>query len=605
MLALIDSPADLRRLHRSALPRLAEELRMFVLKSVAATGGHLSANLGTIELTIALHYVFQTPADRIVWDVGHQAYAHKILTGRRKAMAGIRQRGGISGFPRRQESEFDCFGTAHASTSLSAVLGMAVSAQYKGESRHCIAVIGDGALSGGMAFEALNNAGMHTHLPLLVILNDNHMSISKPVGALCEHLQVLARSEGKQAISGFFQALGFDYSGPIDGHDLDQLVSALRVYAKRPGPRVLHVVTRKGYGYAPAVHDPVLYHAPGKFDPACGFKVGKASLRTYADVVGQWLCEVAEYDSRVMVISPAMCEGSGLVEFQRRFPGRCFDVGIAEQHALTFAAGLAVEGLKPVVVIYSTFLQRAYDQLIHDIAIQHLPVVLAIDRAGVVGADGATHTGAFDIAYLRCIPGLVLMAPADENECRQMLNTALMHDGPAAVRYPRGRVVGVPDGEPLASLPVGRGEICRLSTHLDYPRVAILAFGSVVTASLEAAITLDATLANMRFIKPLDHSLLDELARGHDVLITVEEGCIKGGAGSACLEYLNSAGLFRPTLQLGFEDDFIEHATPEEVLQQCALDAKGIALSVTKFLGQPNLNPHVSLRHEKNPRGAL
>ncbi|MFJ2280027.1 1-deoxy-D-xylulose-5-phosphate synthase [Pseudomonas sp. NPDC087803] len=602
---MIDSPDDLRRLHKSALPRLAEELRRFVLHSVAATGGHLSANLGAIELTIALHYVFQTPFDRIVWDVGHQAYAHKVLTGRRESMSGIRQRGGISGFPRRQESEFDCFGTAHASTSISAVLGMAVAAKHKGESKQCIAVIGDGALSGGLAFEALNNAGVHQHLPLLVILNDNQMSISKSVGALCEHFQRLEGSNGRQAIPEYFRALGFDYSGPIDGHDLDQLVSALRVFGKRCGPRVLHVVTRKGNGYAPAVHDPVLYHAPGKFDPACGFRAAKAAPLTYADVVGQWLCKLAEYDARVMVISPAMCEGSGLVEFRQRFASRCFDVGIAEQHALTFAAGLAAEGLKPVVVIYSTFLQRAYDQLIHDIAIQHLPVVLAIDRAGVVGADGATHTGAFDIAYLRCIPGLMLMAPADENECRQMLVTALIHDGPAALRYPRGRVVGVPSDEKLAGLAIGRGEVRRLSSHSDYPRVAILAFGSVVAASLEAASVLDATLANMRFIKPLDHNLLDELAREHDVLITVEEGCIKGGAGSACLEYLNRVGLLRPALQLGFEDEFVEHATPEEALEQCALDAKGIALSITKFLGQPSHRPAFFRCHEKSPRGAL
>lgn len=584
LLAQIDSPKDLHRLHRASLAGLAAQLREFVLQSVAATGGHLSANLGTIELTIALHYVFEAPVDRIVWDVGHQAYAHKILTGRRRAMSRIRQSGGISGFPRRQESEFDCFGTAHASTSLSAALGMAIATRYKGESRHCVAVIGDGALSGGIAFEALNNAGTHSHLPFLVILNDNNMSISAPVGSLSEHLRLL--SQDGQSIPTFFQALGFEYTGPIDGHDLDQLIPALQACKNHRGPQLLHVVTVKGNGYPPAARDPVLYHGPGRFDPGRGIEPVVPVAPTYADVVGQWVCEEAEADSRVVAISPAMCEGSGLVTFQRRFAGRCFDVGIAEQHALTFAAGLAVEGLKPVVVIYSTFLQRAYDQLIHDIAIQHLPVVLAVDRAGVVGADGATHTGAFDIAYLRCVPGLVLMAPADENECRQMLHAALMHDGPSAVRYPRGQTVGVPNREPLTGMALGRAEMRRLSTRLHWPYVAILAFGSVVAASLEAATELDATLANMRFIKPLDHSLLEKLARGHNVLVTVEEGCIKGGAGSACLEYLASVGLSRPTLQLGFADNFVEHATPEQALEQCGLDAKGIASSITTYLQQ-------------------
>jgi 1-deoxy-D-xylulose-5-phosphate synthase len=602
MLQLLDSigfPFELRRLPLRALGRLAEQLRGFVLHSVASTGGHLSANLGTVELTIALHYVFDTPRDRIVWDVGHQTYAHKTLTGRRSGMARIRQLGGMSGFPRRQESEYDTFGTAHSSTALSAALGMAIASQYKGEDRYCIAVVGDGAMSGGMAFEALNNAGSYQNLPLLVVLNDNDMSISKPVGALRQHLRQLTEAlrnasraspfTRKNAVSsGFFTALGFEYSGPVDGHDLDVLIPALKALKGRKGPQLLHVVTEKGHGYLPAASDPVLYHGPGKFDPEQGMQVTAPSKQTYTQIFTQWLCDEAELDARVMAITPAMCEGSGLAAFKERFPDRYFDVGIAEQHALTFAAGLAVEGLKPVVAIYSTFLQRGYDQLIHDIALQCLPVVFAIDRAGVVGPDGATHMGGFDIAYLRCIPNLIIMAPADENECRQMLHTALLQNCPAAVRYPRGNGTGAVLHNELRGLPLGLGEVRRRATRGSRPKVAIVVFGTLLAESLAAAERLDATVANMRFIKPLDEHLLTELAGTHDVLVTVEEGCIKGGAGSACLECLMPSGICPPTLQLGFDDQFIEHGAAQELLKNCHLDAEGIYQSIAIFMSRQN-----------------
>ncbi|MDY4300634.1 1-deoxy-D-xylulose-5-phosphate synthase [Pseudomonas salmasensis] len=587
LLNTLDSPDDLRALHANALAPLADELRAFILHSVSRTGGHLSANLGTVELSIALHYVFDTPNDRIVWDVGHQAYAHKILTGRREAMASIRQLGGISGFPRRSESSYDAFGTAHASTSISAALGMALAAYLKGEQRHCIAVIGDGALSGGMAFEAMNNAGLYTDLPLLVILNDNDMSISLAVGALRYHL-----GELKELIApaSLFEALGFNYSGPINGHDLNELVPALFAMRHLRGPQLLHIVTEKGHGYSPAATDPVLYHSSGKFEPVQGVLPTTPGKPTYTQIFSQWLCEEAENDPRVVVVTPAMREGSGLVEFERCFPNRYFDVGIAEQHALTFAAGLAAEGLKPVVAIYSTFLQRAYDQLIHDIAIQNLPVVFAIDRAGIVGADGATHNGAFDIAYLRCVPNLTIMAPADENECRQMLHTALLQDGPTAVRYPRGKGNSVTALSAFTPIPIGKAEVRRYSSQPAGHRVAILAFGSMVIPSLESSETLDATLANMRFIKPLDGALIEELARTHDLLVTIEEGCVMGGVGSACLEHLTTiAGLSRPTLQLGFTDEFIEHGLPEELLGACGLDAAGITSSIQTFLARQSL----------------
>jgi 1-deoxy-D-xylulose-5-phosphate synthase len=589
LLKTIDNPVDLRALHVGALGPLADELRAFILHSVAKTGGHLSANLGTVELSIALHYVFDTPNDRVVWDVGHQAYAHKILTGRREAMANIRQLGGISGFPRRCESPFDTFGTAHSSTSISAALGMALAARNQAQPRHCIAVIGDGAITGGMAYEAMNNAGLYKELPLLVILNDNDMSISPPVGALREYFGKLKQVKGSGTDATFFKALGFNYTGPIDGHNLDELLPALHALKKLSGPQLLHIVTEKGHGYTPAAANPVLYHGPGKFDPAHGIDPPMAGKPTYTQVVGDWLCDEADIDPRVVAITPAMREGSGLVEFERRFPDRCFDVGIAEQHALTFAAGLAADGLKPVVAIYSTFLQRAYDQLIHDIAIQNLPVVFAIDRAGIVGADGATHMGAFDIAYLRCIPNLTVMAPADEDECRQMLHTALLQKGPSAVRYPRGSGSGIAASSALKALPVGKGEIRRTSAQPAGYRIALLAFGSMLLPALEAAEAFNATVANMRFIKPLDGALVEQLARDHDLLVTIEEGCVMGGAGSACLEQLAAIGHSPPVLQLGFSDHFIEHGAPEKLLSMCGLDAPGIKRSIEVFLSTHEL----------------
>ncbi|MDO9344468.1 1-deoxy-D-xylulose-5-phosphate synthase [Pseudomonas pergaminensis] len=583
LLDSINTPIRLRTLHHAALAPLADELRSFILHSVGATGGHLSANLGTVELTIALHYVFQTPDDRIVWDVGHQAYAHKILTGRRDDMPGIRQFGGISGFPRRCESVYDCFGTAHSSTSISAALGMAIAARNTGESHHCIAVIGDGALSGGMAFEALNNAALYPDLQFLVIVNDNDMSISPSVGMLREHLGALIANRHGNPEANLFNAMGLPYTGPIDGHDLPELLRALRTLKTCRGPQLLHVVTEKGHGYSPAAADPVLYHGPGKFNPAEGIRKSPSASLTYTQVFSQWLVDAAERDSRVIAITPAMREGSGLVEFERRFPERYFDVGIAEQHALTFAAGLAADGMRPVVAIYSTFLQRGYDQLIHDIALQGLPVVFAIDRAGFVGADGATHMGQFDMAYLRCIPGLTLMAPADEQECRQMLQTALQQEGPCAVRYPRGTGSGIAPGSELTTLPLGKGVVSRRSTQPRGQRIAILAFGSMVSVALQTAALIDATVANMRFIKPLDTQLLQALAREHDWLVTLEEGCVMGGAGSACLEFLSSQGACLPTLQLGMPDQFIEHGATETLLNQYGLDAEGTELAIRRY----------------------
>ncbi|HEY3536199.1 MAG TPA: 1-deoxy-D-xylulose-5-phosphate synthase [Trinickia sp.] len=617
LLKTIDDPADLRRLDRRQLKPLADELRAFVLDSVSQTGGHLSSNLGTVELTIALHYVFDTPHDRIVWDVGHQTYPHKILTGRRDRMHTLRQRGGISGFPRRVESEYDTFGTAHSSTSISAALGMAIGSKLEGEDRFSIAVIGDGAMTAGMAFEAMNNAGVCDDLPFLVILNDNDMSISPPVGALNRHLArlmsgrfyaaaragvervlrvappmlELARkleehAKGMVVPATLFEEFGFNYIGPIDGHDLDSLIPTLQNIRELRGPQFLHVVTKKGQGYKLAEADPVLYHGPGKFNPAEGIKPSTApSKKTYTQVFGEWLCDAAELDSRVVGITPAMREGSGLVEFEKRFPDRYFDVGIAEQHAVTFAGGMAVEGMKPVVAIYSTFLQRGYDQLIHDVALQNLPVVFAIDRAGLVGADGATHAGAYDLAFLRCIPNMTVMAPADENECRQMLYTALQQPNPTAVRYPRGAGAGVATVKQMTALPVGRGEIRRQSTAGKGSRIAILAFGTMVAPSLAAAEALDATVANMRFVKPIDAKLLVELAQTHDVLVTVEEGCVMGGAGSACVESLLANGVVRPVLQLGLPDGFIDHGDPAKLLSECGLDGAGIEKSIrARFL---------------------
>jgi 1-deoxy-D-xylulose-5-phosphate synthase len=574
LLAGIESPADLRRLSRAQLPQLAQELRAFVLDSVCTTGGHLSANLGTVELAIALHYVFDTPRDRLVWDVGHQAYPHKILTGRRAEMARLRQLGGISGFPRRDESEYDAFGTAHASTSISAALGMAVAARLKGECRKAVAIIGDGALTGGMALEALNNAG-DCRADMLVVLNDNGMSISPSVGALNRHLAQLT-TERRTATATIFEAFGFNHLGPVDGHDLDALVPMLRLVRGLKGPQLLHVMTKKGCGYAPAERDPVGYHAPGKFVPAVGVQKPSTPPRpTFTQVFGQWLCDMADKDERLVGITPAMREGSGLVEFERRFPARYRDVGISEQHAVTFAAGLACEGLKPVVAIYSTFLQRSYDQAIHDVAIQSLPVMFALDRAGVVGADGATHCGAFDIASLRCLPNFAVLVPSDENECRQLLTTAFERSHPVAVRYPRGEGVGATVQPHLQPLPWGQGELRRKGR-----RIAILAFGTLLHAACAAAEQLDATVANMRFVKPLDVELVLQLARTHEALVTVEEGCIKGGAGGEVLEALHAAGVAVPVLQLGLPDRFVEHGDPAQVLRGLGLDAAGIEVAI-------------------------
>jgi 1-deoxy-D-xylulose-5-phosphate synthase len=617
LLHRVHSPADLRRMNRVELKQLATELRDELLQSVSRTGGHLSSNLGTVELTIALHHVFNTPEDRLVWDVGHQTYPHKILTGRRERMATLRQLNGLSGFPRRDESEYDTFGTAHSSTSISAALGMAIAAQMKGEKRRAVAIIGDGAMTAGMAFEALNNGGMaHAgKVPnLLVVLNDNDMSISPPVGALNKYLARLmsgsfyaaAREGAKQVLKNapplfelarrleehakgmvvpgtIFEELGFNYVGPIDGHDLDALIPTLENLRDKPGAQFLHVVTKKGYGYKLAEADPITYHGPGKFDPAVGIvKPATAPKPTFTQVFGQWLCDMAAADPKLVGITPAMREGSGMVEFHRRFPDRYHDVGIAEQHAVTFAAGLACEGFKPVVAIYSTFLQRAYDQMIHDVALQNLPVVFALDRAGLVGADGPTHAGAYDIAFTRCIPQMALIAPADEPELRRALTSAYRHDGPVAVRYPRGSGVGLAVGSDLEQLPWGRGEVRRETSASpgSRRRLAILAFGTLLYPALEAAEALDATVVNMRFVKPLDEELLLTIARSHDALVTVEEGCLPGGAGAAVLESLQSAQLNLPVLTLGLPDRFIEHGDPALLLSMCGLDAAGIEASI-------------------------
>ncbi len=612
LLKTIDSPAQLRKLPVDALNPLADELRQFIVDSVSRTGGHLSSNLGTVELTLALHYVFNTPYDRVVWDVGHQSYAHKILTGRRDQMSTLRTFGGISGFPRRDESEYDTFGTAHSSTSISAALGMAVASRNKNENegsqrRRHVAVIGDGAMSAGMAFEAMNNAGVTDDIDLLVILNDNEMSISPAVGALNAYLARLlsgklytqVKDMGRAVLSHvppvfelarkleehakgmvgpgtLFEEFGFNYVGPIDGHDLDMLVPTLQNLRGLRGPQFLHIVTRKGHGYKQAEADPVLYHGPGSFDPVAGIvSSGAPAKLTYTQVFSDWICDMAALDERLVGITPAMREGSGLVEFEKRFPNRYFDVGIAEQHAVTFAAGLACEGLKPVVAIYSTFLQRGYDQLVHDVALQKLPVVFALDRAGIVGADGATHIGAYDYAFLRCLPNLAILAPSDENECRQMLYSAFQHDGPAAVRYPRGVGTGVEVKKDLAALPWGKGEIKCLGR-----RIALLAFGSLVPAAIEAGQMLGATVVNMRFVKPIDTDLLIELAKTHDAFVTIEEHVVMGGAGSAVIEALQAAGISKAVLQLGLPDHNIEHGEQKKLLALLGLDAAGIQSAI-------------------------
>ncbi len=602
LLDTVNSPAELRQLERRQLPALAEELRAFLIESVSKTGGHLSSNLGTVELTIALHYVFNTLEDRIVWDVGHQTYAHKVLTGRRAAMATLRQYNGISGFPRRNESAYDTFGTAHSSTSISAALGMAVAAKRKGEDRRAIAVIGDGAMSAGMAFEALNNAGV-MDADLLVVLNDNEMSISPPVGALTNILARLlsgrtynfARRAGEKVLGvapsmlelakrveehvkgmvtpgTLFEEFGFNYIGPIDGHDLDTLIPTLQNLRKLKGPQFLHVVTCKGQGYKLAEADPILYHGVGKFDHNAGIQSNKsASKLTYTQVFSDWVCDMAAQDERLVAIAPAMREGSGLVRFEKEYPQRYFDVGIAEQHALTFAAGMACEGMKPVIAIYSTFLQRAYDQLIHDIALQNLPVMFAIDRGGLVGADGATHHGAFDLSYLLCIPNMVIMAPTDENECRQMLYTAYRLDVPTAVRYPRGSGLGVMPQKEMAALPIGKGEIRRKGK-----RVALLAFGSMLGSALAAGESLDATVINMRFVKPLDAELILDLAREHELLVTLEENAIISGAGSEVARVLEEAGIAVPVMRIGLPDRFIDHGDQQQLLAEIGLETRQI-----------------------------
>ena len=615
LLQTIQSPADLRRIGRDELPGVAEELRQYVLDTVSQTGGHLGSNLGTVELTVALHYVFNTPYDRLVWDVGHQTYPHKILTGRRDRMHTLRQLGGVAGFPRRDESEYDTFGTAHSSTSISAALGMALAAKLKGEDRRAVAIIGDGAMTAGMAFEALNNAGVShagVNADLLVVLNDNDMSISPPVGALNKYLARLmsgnfyeAARQGAKAVlknapplfelarrfeehakgmvvpGTIFEEFGLNYVGPIDGHDLDSLIPTLENLRGKRGPQFLHVVTKKGYGYKLAEADPVKYHAAsGKFNPAEGFPKSAPSKPTFTQVFGQWLCDMAEADERLVGITPAMREGSGMVEFHKRFPKRYHDVGIAEQHAVTFAAGMACEGLKPVVAIYSTFLQRAYDQMIHDVALQNLPVVFALDRAGIVGADGPTHAGAYDIAYVRCVPNMSMLAPSDENECRQALTTAFRQNHPVAVRYPRGAGVGAAIEPALTEWPWGKGVLRRQGK-----RIAILAFGTLLHPALKAAENLSATVADMRFVKPLDTELVLQLARTHEAIVTVEEGCTMGGAGSAVLECLADAGLKTPTLVLGLPDQYVEHGDPAKLLALCGLDAAGIEASILKRFG--------------------
>ncbi|HLD14373.1 MAG TPA: 1-deoxy-D-xylulose-5-phosphate synthase [Burkholderiales bacterium] len=611
LLANVNLPADLRQLDADDLPELAGELRRYLIETVSKTGGHLSSSLGVVELTIALHYVFNTPEDRLVWDVGHQTYPHKILTGRRERMRTLRQKDGLAGFARRDESEYDTFGAGHSSTSVSAALGMAVAAARTASERKVVAVICDGALSAGMAYEALNNAGSQD-ADVLVVLNDNDMSISPNVGAMSNYLaRILSGKvftsvrEGSKTVlstvppmwkfakrweehvkgmimpSTLFEEMGFNYYGPIDGHDLPTLVRTLQNLRGQKGARFLHVVTRKGKGYEPAEGDPCVYHGVTPFDPTTGKMEKKPSGKTYTQVFGDWLCDMATRDVRLIGITPAMREGSGLVEFSKRFENRYFDVGIAEQHALTFAAGLAADGMRPVVAIYSTFLQRAYDQLIHDICLQNLPVLFAIDRAGVVGPDGPTHHGTFDLSYLRCLPNMVVMAPSDENECRQMLYTGFMHDGPAAVRYPRGPGSGVPVESDMQALPLGKAELRRKGS-----RIALLVFGSLLQPALEAGDAFNATVVNMRFVKPLDEALINELAHTHELLITLEENAVTGGAGSAVNEYLAAANLAVRAVNLGLPDEFLGQGSREEMLAECGLDAAGIRRTILRYTAQ-------------------
>ena len=626
VLHTINSSQELKQLEQSQLPLLADELREFILQSVASTGGHLSSNLGTVELAIALHYVFDTPEDRIVWDVGHQSYAHKILTGRREMMPSLRQFGGLSGFPKRSESQYDAFGTAHSSTSISAALGMAVASKVKGEKRNVVAVIGDGSMSAGMAYEGLNNAGVDKSIPLIVILNDNEMSISPAVGALNRYLAKLisgslygatkkgldkmlsytpplrefakrleGHAKGMIGPATIFEEFGFDYYGPIDGHNLADLIvtlSNLKKIAQTDGPQFLHIVTKKGKGYERAELNPISYHGPGKFNPSEGLKPSAPGKKTYTEVFGEWLCDMAKQDERLIGITPAMREGSGLVQFEKQFPDRYFDVGIAEQHAVTFAAGIACEDLKPVVAIYSTFLQRGYDQLIHDVTLQNLPIVFAIDRAGMVGADGPTHAGVFDIAFLRCLPNLVLMTPSNQADCRDMLTTAFGLNGPSVVRYPRGSGEGPEASQKLETIPVGKGTIIRKikSAEAVAQKIAFVCFGPLLYSALKAADELDATVADMRFVKPLDETLLLDLAQNHDALVFIEDSAIQGGAGSACLEVLSSHRIQIPTLQIGLPDEYVEHGDVNLLLDFYGLSPKKILSKVQEHFSISHSN---------------
>ena len=616
VLHTINSSQELKQLEQTQLTQLVNELREFILQSVASTGGHLSSNLGTVELAIALHYVFDTPEDRIVWDVGHQSYAHKILTGRREMMPSLRQFGGLSGFPKRSESQYDAFGTAHSSTSISAALGMAVASKVKGEKRNVVAVIGDGSMSAGMAYEGLNNAGVDKSIPLIVILNDNEMSISPAVGALNRYLAKLisgsiygatkkgldkmlsytpplrefakrleGHAKGMIGPATIFEEFGFDYYGPIDGHNLDDLIitlTNLKKIAQTDGPQFLHIVTKKGKGYERAELNPIAYHGPSKFNPSEGLKPSAPGKKTYTEVFGEWLCDMAKQDERLIGITPAMREGSGLVEFEKQFPKRYFDVGIAEQHAVTFAAGIACEGLKPVVAIYSTFLQRGYDQLIHDVTLQNLPIVFAIDRAGMVGADGPTHAGVFDIPFLRCLPNVVLMTPSNQEDCRNMLTTAFSLNGPSVVRYPRGSGVGPEATTKLDTIAVGKGLIVRKLKNAGSAeqKIAFICFGPLLYNALQAAEELDATVADMRFVKPLDEQLLLDLAQSHDALVFIEDSAIQGGAGSACLEALSRNKIQIPTLQIGLPDEYVEHGDINLLLDLYGLSTAKILIKV-------------------------
>ncbi|VAW58017.1 1-deoxy-D-xylulose 5-phosphate synthase [hydrothermal vent metagenome] len=607
LLQTINSPADVRALNENQLTVLASELREFIIQSVAQTGGHLSAGLGTVELTLALHSVYNTPVDRLIWDVGHQSYPHKIITGRRDRMNSIRQHGGLSGFPKRSESPYDTFGVGHSSTSISAALGMSLAASLQGKEQKTVAIIGDGAMTAGMAFEALNHGG-DTDADVLVILNDNDMSISKNVGALSRRLSKILSGKmystmrsGSQRVlekismwdlaqrteehvkgmvmpGTLFEELGFHYYGPVDGHDIPTLITMLKNLRAQKGPRLLHIVTQKGKGYRPAEENPCLYHGLGSFDPETGDKLDKSSGKpTYTEIFSNWVCEMAEQDEKLVAITPAMCEGSGLVDFSQRFADRYHDVGIAEQHAVTLAAGMACEGIKPVVAIYSTFLQRAYDQLIHDVAIQNLPVLFAIDRAGLVGADGPTHAGNLDLSYLRCVPNMLIMTPADENECRQMLTTGFHHSGPAAVRYPRGQGPGTPVDKTLTPIPVGQALLSRQGD-----KIALLAFGSMLGEALIAAEKINATVVNMRFVKPLDAQMLRSVCATHELLVTIEENVIAGGAGSGVNEWLQASQINLPVINLGLPDHFVEHGSTRELLSDCGLDANGILSAISR-----------------------